>query len=426
MGAQPRAASIALSILALVIGSVVAATAIFFIITFNGPPPKDPPRSIDSIAHALQTGNQPGDPGPPLRITTRPHAPVPDDTLRRDRAAAARMAVILHTPADRVVALVRPQPRGMGSALVGKFTFAWRTGSAWRVVENSPIPLFTRWHWVTLTAMLAAILILALPAWLIARAISRPLRAIADHAVAARAGAPLGPMPQGGPREVRLLAGAVTHMHRRLARHAEGRTVMLAAIAHDLGTPLSRLAFWVEKLPDDARTRAAADLDEMRAMLGSVLRFACDEAAENADARIDLGSLLDSLVEDMTVSGATVSIEPGPRVIVRGDPHALRRLFANLLENAIRYGRAAIISWDTTDGRVSIAVDDHGPGFDPATADRLFEPFVRGDPSRNRGTGGTGLGLAIVRSIAETHGGSVVLDNQPTGGRVRISLPVAR
>ena len=135
--------------------------------------------------------------------------------------------------------------------------------------------------------------------------------------------------------------------------------------------------------------------------------------------------LLDSLVEDMTGAGVPAMLEPGERTIVRGDPGALRRLFGNLVENAVRYGDRAELSW-RADGRVvEILIEDAGPGFDPNSSDRLFEPFVRGEPSRNRDTGGTGLGLAIVRSIAEAHGGTVTLGNRPGGGRVTVRLPVA-
>ncbi|WP_240047628.1 sensor histidine kinase [Sphingomonas panacisoli] len=163
----------------------------------------------------------------------------------------------------------------------------------------------------------------------------------------------------------------------------------------------------------------------MRAMIGAAIGFARDDMSVRTDARVDLGSLLDSLVEDMAVAGGHVTIVPGPRAVVRGDPAALRRLFANLIENAIRYGDGAALGWSMADGIVRVTIDDSGPGIDPAQAERLFEPFVRGDPSRNRDTGGTGLGLAIVRSIARRHGGDAILTNRPEGGaRATITLPV--
>src|SRR5207248_6653811 len=123
----------------------------------------------------------------------------------------------------------------------------------------------------------------------------------------AHAGASLAALPARAPREVAQLGEALAAMHARLAGHAEGRTAMLAAIAHDLGTPLSRLAFWVEQLPDDARARAESDVDEMRAMIAAAIGYARDELHLRADARVDLGSLLDSLVEDMIVAGVPVT-----------------------------------------------------------------------------------------------------------------------
>ncbi len=425
MSSRAESRSIAVPIFALVIAAVLVATIIFFAVTFSGPPPRSAPQTIANIARALRNGAERHGPGRALELSILRAAPEPRPGETLDSGTATRIAAALAVdPADVVAFRDERSPLGP-DAIAGGFTVGEHVGMAWQVVRTRPEPVFTSWHLVTLMAMLGALLLLAGPAWWIARAISRPLRQIADTATSARVGAALGTVPQGGPSEVRDLTRAVSAMHERLSRHAEGRTAMLAAIAHDLGTPLSRLAFWVEKLPEDARMRANGDIDEMRAMIAATLRFARDEVGERADQRVDLGSLLDSLVEDMSVAGAPVSIEPGPRAIVRGSPQALRRLFANLAENALRYGDVAALSWRLENNMAEILVDDAGPGFDPATAERLFEPFVRGDPSRNRATGGTGLGLAIVRSIAEAHGGTVLLGNHPGGGQVRVVLPIA-
>lgn len=162
-------------------------------------------------------------------------------------------------------------------------------------------------------------------------------------------------------------------------------------------------------------------------MIAAAIGYARDEMHMRADARVDLGSLLDSLVEDMTVAGVPVTIAAGPRAVVRGDPGALRRLFANLIDNAARYGTSAALDWSITGNLAIIHIDDRGPGIDPIRAEWLFEPFVRGDPSRNRATGGSGLGLAIVRSIARRHGGDATLANRAEGGaRATVTLPVDR
>lgn len=433
--------SIARPIFLLVIASVLVATAISFVVTFSGPPPFDRPHSLRAIAMTLngewppafeRAGPPPGmrkgpfgGPGHgPLRRHLAATAPTARPGETPDAAARRRLATELKaSPAD-VLAFTETAGEAERDAFVGSFTFARRDGARWWVVQSRVQPWLTRWHVRTLLAMLAAILLLSLPSWLIVRALTRPLRLLARAADQAGTGAALPPLP-GGSREVRDLARAVTTMHARLAHHAEARTAMLAGIAHDLGTPLSRLAFRVEQLPEDARARAAADIGEMRAMIAATLAFTRDEATHVAADRLDLGSLLDSLVQDMADAEQPVTLEPGPRAVVRGDPAALRRMFANLIENAVRYGDRATVGWQLEGGSVHVRVADAGGGIDPAQAERLFQPFVRGDPSRNRATGGTGLGLAIVRSIATRHGGAATLENGPAGAIARIVLPLA-
>ena len=414
--------SIAWPIFALVIASVVVAAGTIFAVTFNGPPPRRMARPAGVVTQALRSGEAPRGPGPELRVETMAARPWPRDGFRPDPAARATVAAALGVNAGDVVAFtMRPMPEEEG-AFGRDFILGVRRGRTWRVVET-PRPWLAPWHLTTLVAMLVAVIALAVPAWFIAQAISRPVRAVARAAERARAGAELPPMPAGGAREVRDLARSVAAMHARLAAHAEGRTTMLAAIAHDLGTPLSRLAFRVEQLPEAARERAAADIAEMRGMIAAALSFARDEAVGER-TRLDLGSLLDSLADDMADAGAAVTIEAGPRAVVRGDAAALRRMFANLVENAVRYGERAAIGWRIAGEVVEVTIDDAGPGIDPATVERLFEPFVRGDPSRNRATGGTGLGLAIVRSIAARHDGEALLESGPTGARARVTLPL--
>lgn len=426
-----RPSSIVWPILVLVLASVMAATAVIFVVTFSGPPPRDPPRGLRIIVQAMRTGRQSTQAGPPLTIRTATRPPRPDPTQRfpmRDNPVIARQfAALMHADLADVRAYTSLQPPGIPDAFVGRFVFAWRDEGRWRVVENTGPPWFLRWHWTTLAAILVTLLALAVPAWALARTMSGPLRQLADAAEQARAGAARPSFPQGGPAEVRALTGAVSAMHDRLVDHAESRTRMLAAIAHDLGTPLARLSFWVEQLPERARDRAVADIDEMRAMIGDVLGFARDEAGERDSTLVELGSLLDSLAQDMSVDGSQATLDAGPRAVVRGDPRQLRRAFANLIGNALRYGGSAAVSWRVESDQVLVAIEDDGPGIDPALADRLFDPFVRGEESRSRATGGTGLGLTIVRAILTRHGGRVALANRATRGAVAtVALPLAR
>lgn len=419
--ASPRA-SIARPIFALTIISVVLTALLLFAVTFRGPPPRPAPLRLEVVATALSTGVAPRQAEQPMQLRdgARPSglprhaAPAP--------AAEAALARLLGV-SRASVRVVTFEPQNDPLTVRGPFSAAVRRDGGWRVLSTQPPRLFSKWHLWTLQAMLLACVVLGIAAWLIARAITRPLAELAQAAERGQVGRQIA-IPAGGPREVQALGHALGAMHARLAGHAQSRMTMLAAIAHDLGTPLSRIAFWVEQLPNEARARAAADIDEMRAMLGDVLRFARDERMSDV-TRIDLGSLLDALADDLAVAGQPVTIQPGDRAVIRGDSTALRRMFANLIDNAVRYGDAAHLTWRIAGDDVEVSVQDRGPGFDPALGERLFEPFVRGDPSRNRATGGTGLGLAIVRSIAEAHGGSVMLGGTSGAGQVTVTLPIA-
>jgi signal transduction histidine kinase len=423
-----RRQSIVVPILALVVASVAVATIALFAVTFSGPPARPAPQPVASIAAFLRGGNAPAAMAEwRLNVATSQEPPRPHAREQRDPIFSRQLAQELGVPQSDAVIYRDLGHDAPPDGISAPFVAGARLNGAWRIALTPPPSFLSRWHWVTLATMAGLLAGLSLLGWLIARAISRPLRELATAASRAHAGAPLAALPARAPREVAQLGEALTAMHARLAGHAEGRTAMLAAIAHDLGTPLSRLAFWVEQLPDDARARAESDVDEMRAMIAAAIGYARDEMHMRADARVDLGSLLDSLVEDMTVAGVPVTIAPGPRAVVRGDPAALRRLFANLIDNAARYGTSAALDWSITGDMAIIHIDDRGPGIDPSQAEWLFEPFVRGDPSRNRATGGSGLGLAIVRSIARRHGGDATLANRAEGGaRATVTLPVDR
>lgn len=423
--APRRGRTIALPIVGLAIAGVLAASLILFAVTFRGPPPNGAGLpGPEAVARMLRTGDGARGPGPAVHVTVAPAPPRQGSNQRPDPAGAHRIAAALGaSPAD-VVAWISDEPRPPFMAYADGYTVGWRSPAGWRIATAPPPPLFKAWHKVTLASMLAATLALAVPAWLVARAIARPLGQLAHAATQARAGAARPAFPTGGPAEVRALTDAVAAMHDRLAQHASGRTAMLGAIAHDLGTPLTRIAFHTEALPEDKRARAEADIAEMREMLAAVLRFTREATDAAATARVDLGSLLETLVDDVAAAGGAAEVLPGERVVVRGDPRALRRLFANLIDNAVRYGGAARVGWQAAAGEARVTIADDGPGFG-ANAERLLEPFVRGDPSRNRATGGTGLGLAIARDIVEAHGGTIALLGSDTGGTVRVALPLA-
>lgn len=417
---QTRHPPIAQAILLLVIAAVAAATAVTYAITFGGPPPRPAPIAVAAIAHELA--------GRAVHDTSGRQMVAAAELTKFRASEAPNPAIDAGIAAELGVSAAQIEGRYDAEAMPGRnevrggFTVHWHAANGARSVQTASQPIITRWHIVTFGGMLVALIALLIPAWWIARRISRPLRRLAAAADDARLGRPVA-IPRDGPREVANMADAFAAMQTRLAGEIEGRAAMLAAIAHDLGTPLSRIAFHVEQLPDTARDRAAADIEEMRAMLGQVLLIARDERVGER-VRVDLGSVIEALVDDLAAAGRPASATPGPRVLVNGDPAALRRLFANLIENAIRYGERARVAWTMADGGATVTIADDGPGFDPALAERMFEPFVRGDPSRNRATGGSGLGLAIVRTLAEAHGGTVRLGSDAGGGVVTVTLPI--
>lgn len=409
------------------ITSAAVVMLVQFAVVFRGPPPGAGPVPIARVAEALRTGRAPaGVRGQAITVYLsestafgRSHE---RRSLDRDRAIAA----LIPAPADQVIGYYDWPARDPDQDLHGSFSVGRRTAKGWLVASVSRAPTIGRWRIAIVQWMLLTLAILSLLAWAAARRISRPLRRLAEAATRARLGAPEA-IPLHGPREIRDLGRAMEAMQTRILQQAENRTAMLAAMAHDLGTPLSRLAFWVEQLPEAARDRAIADIGEMRDMLAETLRFTRDDRIHGNMVPLDLGSVIESLADDLSAAGKPVTVEAGPRMVLIGDAQALRRLFGNLVENAIRYGHVAEIRWAVRNGSGEISVEDTGPGFDLARAESLFAPFVRGEGSRNRATGGTGLGLAIVRSIAELHGGVVTLENRPggAGGRVVVRLPLA-
>lgn len=422
-----RPTSIAVPMMLFAITSAAVVMLVQFAVVFRGPPAGSGPMPIARIAEALRTGRvAPAPHGQTITLSLSPTDRFPHGderpSLERDRA----IAILIPVPPQDVRGYYQWPGGDPEQDIHGSFTIGRHTAQGWLVASFSRAPTLGRWRIAILQSMLITLVILSLLAWAAARRISRPIRRLAEAAKRARLGAPEA-FPLQGPREIRELGRAMGAMQARILQQAENRTVMLAAMAHDLGTPLSRLAFWVEQLPEAARERAVADIGEMRGMLAATLRFTRDDRAHGEMVRLDLGSVIESLADDLSSAGKPVTVDPGPRMVLIGDSAALRRLFGNLIENAIRYGHSAEIWWTIEAGQGEIFIDDRGPGFDMAHAETLFAPFVRGESSRNRATGGIGLGLAIVRSIVELHGGTVLLENRPgrLGGRVRLCLPLA-
>jgi signal transduction histidine kinase len=224
---------------------------------------------------------------------------------------------------------------------------------------------------------------------------------------------------------VREAAQAFNAMQRRIRSGIEERERFLAAVSHDLKTPVTRLRLRSELLENtDLRERFVRDLDEMQGMLGSALDFLQGKATNEAIQPLDLTALVESMVDDYVEVGHVVHLNAPESLRITGRPQALRRAIGNLIDNALKYGNTAAIEITQNPQRLRITVDDEGPGLPEAELEQVFEPFYRLEYSRSRETGGVGLGLAIVRQIARGHGGDVVLSNRPDGGmRAVLDLP---
>ncbi len=260
--------------------------------------------------------------------------------------------------------------------------------------------------------------IAALAVWA-GRRVTAPLGRFAAAAERLGTDVEAPPLAESGASEIRQAARAFNQMQERIRRFIDDRTLMLAAISHDLRTALTRLKLRTEFIDDvEQREKALADLDEMQAMLDSTLSFARDDSAGEARTRVDLAALLQSLCDDLADGGAPVRYQGPDRITLECRPTALRRAFTNLIDNAVAYGGEATVTLVDGGDSVRVSVADRGPGVPEAQRERVFSPFFRLEGSRSRDTGGTGLGLAIARSVVRGHGGDVRLAERPGGGLV--------
>lgn len=275
-------------------------------------------------------------------------------------------------------------------------------------------------------SLLVFALCIGLLAWLVARIATKPLRQLADAADKldiSRAGEPL---PEQGSTEVRVATRAFNRMQKRIYEDVRERTGMLAAITHDLQTPLTRLRLRLEKLPDEAlRNKLVGDMQAMQQMLQEGLELARSMDNGEAVQLLDLDSLLDSLCSDAVEAGQQVDYSVRTPVQLKAHPLALRRALSNLLDNAVKYGQRAEVSLTREAGQCHIRIRDFGPGIPPELLETVFTPFYRIEHSRSRESGGTGLGLSIARNIVLRHNGELTLTNHPEGGLlVDVVLPL--
>jgi len=310
-----------------------------------------------------------------------------------------------------------------GEAMLVSFQLRNGTWLNFAAPIETPQPFWSLRFALSIAVMLIGVGILSI---IVVRYLTKPLRmfARAAHRLGTDFRAPS--IPERGPVEVREAARAFNGMQRRIQRFVEDRTQMLAAISHDLGTPITRLRLRAELVDDEEQQRKMlADLDDMEKMVFSSLSFARDEAADEPYAMVDLRTVLQRILDDSIDAGHAIKSNIGDTPIPFAcRPVALRRALTNVVDNAIKYGGEAFISLDVDQQSILIRIDDRGPGIPDEFLEDAFKPFQRLEASRNRETGGTGLGLTVARTIVRAHGGDVILMNRRDGGlRVDVRLP---
>lgn len=432
--------------LGLVIATLIAAQTAAVVVILSLPPPSAEIYTVGDVAQALRIEGTEAATSPDALLTatleTRPPAPDTEGQHRlMFRAALARAlgisadAVVIYQHGPRIIAFGGPrrmrrplaEAAGPEPLLFGRFQIGIRQADGrWLVVRPRATLGFDPWQErLLLVSTLAAVAVSPL-AWAFSRRLAAPISALAAGAerLGRDPGAP--PLDIGGSAEVAAAVSAFNMMQERLRRYVDDRTSMMGAIAHDLRTPLTRLRFRIESIPEPLRGKLEADVDQMEAMVASTLGFVRDAALPRARCKLEVASLVETVMDEAALTGANSSVYRTERVVVDGDPLALKRLVANLVDNALKYGFSARAQVYREGDMAVIEIEDDGPGMPESEVERVFEPFHRVEGSRSRETGGIGLGLAVVRAVARSHGGDVMLRNRPRGGlNARVTLPLA-
>jgi signal transduction histidine kinase len=399
-------------------------------------PARPAPLVLDPVADAAarEPALSPLGPGPIVRLTpadeplrTAPRALPPPPAAQTARTApaepdAAVTGRALAPPVARSLFGLAPAP-----FIEGDFVAALRVGpDRWVTLRPEPEAFPNSWQRRVLMWFALSLAVVAPLGWVFARRLAAPLAGFA--AAAERLGRdPSSPvMVSDGPAEVGRAARAFNAMQARLTRYITDRTAMIGAISHDLRTPLARMRFRLERASPALRREIGQDIDQMEAMISSVLAFMRDDAEAGARQRVDLRSLLECVIDEAEVTGAEIELEPGEPAEVEVSVLGLQRVFANLVDNAVKYGDSARVRLYVEGDEAVTEIRDQGPGLSPDDLERVFTPFYRSVGARTSSKQGVGLGLSTARSIVRAHGGDIRLDLPGDGLRVQVRLPVAR
>ncbi|OED48668.1 hypothetical protein ACH42_02265 [Endozoicomonas sp. (ex Bugula neritina AB1)] len=277
----------------------------------------------------------------------------------------------------------------------------------------------------TIVFLITSVFFVLVALWVMVRRITHPMRMLANASHRLGRGELVEDLPEKGPADLRDTIKAFNQMNNRLQRFVSDRTRMLAALSHDLRTPITTMRLRVELMDESAdKNRLLATLDEMHQMSEATLAFMRQSSDNEPTRKVDLGAMLESLCDDQLELGHDVQFNESDTAIVSCRLVSLKRAIRNLVENAVKYGKRAEVQMQVTEESIYIIIQDSGSGIPNDQLDKVFEPFFRLESSRNRDTGGIGLGMAIARNIIRNHGGEIFLENTHQGLTVKVMLPL--
>ena len=437
---RPRAASLFAQVVLLVIATLVATQLSAVIIILSLPPPALEIYTVADVAQTVRLDSSTTHEGSRLTTVMSNNAPASDTQGFRRRAFRDALArtlsvdaadIVITQPITRILILHSSTARRLAiedqPILYGPFKLGiHQRNGRWLVVQPGGGIGIGAWQQRLLLVFAVTALALTPLAWWFARRLAAPIAALAAGAERLGRDPRAPPLEPRGSAEVIAAVNAFNEMQERLRRHVEYRTTLVGAIAHDLRTPLTRLRFRIEAVPEGLREKLSSDIDEMEAMVSATMEFARESARPRARGKLEIASLVETVMDEAEETGADAAALNAERLVVDGDPMGLKRVLENLVNNALKFGGRARARALTRDGMAVVEVDDDGPGIPPGEMERAFEPFHRLEASRSRDTGGLGLGLAVARAIARAHGGDVTLANRPEGGlRATLTLPLS-
>jgi signal transduction histidine kinase len=443
--------SLMVQVMALVLGTIIAAQGVTILAVYLAPPSSPPTYSLTEIAAALKGQALASDHGRRLVRALDTDPPATRESWRPD-PAEAHLATMLgvgpedvrlrHTGPPPIVIMTaghppdggRPrstQPDGLryqgfepgGPAIRGEFVAGLKQADGrWVVVQPQPE---LDWLWRVALWVVGGFAVMAPIGWWFAHRITAPLQAFAESAEILGRDPQAAPAPLSGPAEVGVAARALNAMQVRLQRYVRDRVNMIGAISHDLRTPLTRIRFKLERADPALREAVISDVVQMEHMINAVIGFSRDSAAPSAREPLDLASLVTCVIDDAAAFGDAEAEFDHP-VIVDGDALALQRLFANLVDNALKYGFEARAWIGEREGEAVVRISDNGPGLAQRDLERVFTPFYRTEEAKGRTDNGVGLGLSIARAVARAHGGDITLNSGVRGLVAEVVLPLAR